>query len=74
QWSDVGWAGNAAGFAVGQPPFTGGENNTMLYELFYRFRVTDNITITPALFYADEPRSNSFNDAWGGVIQTTFRF
>jgi len=74
QWSDVGWAGNALGFAAGQPPFTGGENNSMLYELFYRFRVTDNITITPALFYADEPRSNSFNDAWGGVIQTTFRF
>ncbi|MCP9929072.1 iron uptake porin, partial [Cyanobium sp. CH-040] len=74
QWSDVGWAGNAAGFAVGQPPFTGGSDNTMLYEIFYRFQVTDNISITPALFYADEPRSNSFNDAWGGVIQTTFRF
>ncbi|MCP9927791.1 iron uptake porin, partial [Cyanobium sp. CH-040] len=74
QWSDVGWAGNAAGFAVGQPPFTGGENNSMLYEIFYRFQVTDNISITPALFYADEPATNRFNDAWGGVIQTTFRF
>ncbi|MCP9888177.1 carbohydrate porin [Cyanobium sp. ATX 6A2] len=74
QWSDVGWAGNAAGFALGQPPFTGGENNSMLYELFYRFRVTDNITITPAVFYGSDVASNSGNDAWGGVIQTTFRF
>ncbi|MEX1317447.1 MAG: iron uptake porin, partial [Synechococcaceae cyanobacterium] len=74
QWSDVFMEGNAFGFAAGQAPFTGGENNSMLYELFYKFRVSDNITITPALFYADEPRSNSFNDAWGGVIQTTFKF
>jgi len=74
QWSDVGWAGNAAGFAVGQPPFTGSENNSMLYEIFYRFRVSDNITITPALFYGSDVASNSGNDAWGGVIQTSFRF
>jgi hypothetical protein len=74
QWSDVFWEGNAAGFAVGQAPFTGSENNSMLYEVFYKFQVTDNITITPALFYADEPRRNSFNETWGGVIQTTFRF
>jgi hypothetical protein len=74
QWSDVFWEGNAAGFAVGQAPFTGGENNSMLYELFYKFQVTDNITITPALFYADEPRRNSFNETWGGVIQTTLKF
>jgi hypothetical protein len=74
QWSDVGWAGNAAGVAVGQAPFTGGDNNSMLYELFYRFRVSDNITVTPAIFYANEPSTNRFNEAWGGVIQTTFRF
>jgi hypothetical protein len=74
QWSDVFIDGNAAGFAVGQPPFTGSENNSMLYELFYRFRVSDNITITPALFYADEPSTNRGNDAWGGVIQTSFKF
>ncbi|MEO1002478.1 MAG: iron uptake porin [Cyanobacteria bacterium J06638_7] len=74
QWSDVFMEGNSAGFAAGQPPFTGGDNNSMLYELFYRFRVSDNITITPALFYADEPSTNRGNDAWGGVIQTSFKF
>jgi hypothetical protein len=59
---------------VGQPPFTGRRNNSMLYELWYKWQVTDNISITPALFYGDEVTSNSGNDAWGGVIQTTFKF
>ncbi|MEX1324733.1 MAG: iron uptake porin, partial [Synechococcaceae cyanobacterium] len=74
QWNDVFWAGNAAGFAVGQPPFTDSSDESMLYELFYRFRVSDNITITPAIFYGSDIATNNSNDAWGGVIQTTFRF
>ena len=41
----------------------------------YKFQVTDNISITPGLFYI----TNSYNqvndkDLWGGVIQTQFRF
>jgi hypothetical protein len=74
QWNDVFWEGNAAGFAVGQPPFTGSSDESMLYEIFYRFRVSDNITITPALFYGNDVTTNSGESAWGGVVQTTFRF
>jgi hypothetical protein len=74
QWDDAFMEGSDAGFAVGQPPFTGRRNNSMLYELWYKWQVTDNISITPALFYGDEVTSNSGNDAWGGVIQTTFKF
>ncbi|MCP9888482.1 carbohydrate porin [Cyanobium sp. ATX 6A2] len=75
QWSDVFLEGSTAGFAVGMPPFTSsGETESWLYELFYKFQVTDNISITPALFYASDYRNNRGNDTWGGVIQTTFKF
>jgi len=37
-------------------------------------QVTDNISITPAIFYASDYRNNGFDSTWGGVIQTTFRF
>ncbi|MCT0217200.1 iron uptake porin [Synechococcus sp. CS-1330] len=76
QWDDAFAKGNAAGFAVGQPAVATGDNelDAFLYEIFYKFRVTDNISITPALFYGTKIRSNDGNDSWGGVIQTKFLF
>ena len=75
QWSDVFVKGNSAGIAVGQPPFTsGGDNESWLWEFFYKYQVTDNISITPAIFYASDYRQNNNGSTWGGVIQTTFRF
>ena len=76
QWDDAFAKGNAAGFAFGQPAVATGDDelNTMLYEIFYRFRVTDNISITPALFYGSKIRSNDGNESLGGVIQTKFLF
>ena len=75
QWSDVFFEGNAAGFAFGQPPYTDqGETESWLYEFFYSFQVTDNISITPAIFWASDYRNNSGRETWGGVIQTTFKF
>jgi hypothetical protein len=74
QWDDAFVKGNAAGFAVGMPPFTDEGDEGWLYEIFYKFQVTDNISITPALFYGTNAASNGGDDAWGGVIQTTFKF
>jgi hypothetical protein len=75
QWSDVLLSGSSAGFAFGQAPFTNeGSTESWLYELFYKFQATDNISITPAIFYASDYRNNSGFGTWGGVIQTTFRF
>jgi hypothetical protein len=45
-----------------------------MYELFYKFQVTDNISITPAIFWVDQMVLNGVGDAWGGVIQAQFRF
>jgi hypothetical protein len=59
QWSDVFLKGNSAGMAVGQVPFVtssgvGGvtpQDQNYAWEWWYKFQVTDNISVTPALYY-----------------------
>ena len=46
------------------------DDNT-IWEVFYSMPVTDNITITPALFGAD---ADAEDDIFGGVVKTTFKF
>jgi hypothetical protein len=45
-----------------------------MLEFFYKFQVTDNISITPALFYVDNNQRYQNSDKWGGVVQTKFKF
>ena len=76
QWSDVFAKGNAAGFAIGQP---GNAQNlpatATMWEVFYRYRVSDNINITPALFYVSNNQAfTGASSNVGGVIQTKFTF
>ena len=75
QWSDVFAKGNSAGIAVGQPGNSENisEDASML-EVFYKFQVTDNISITPALFYVSNNQRFQNESAWGGVVQTKFTF
>ena len=76
QWSDVFVKGNAAGIAYGQAPSADvtGVSDASILEIFYRFRVSDNITITPALFYVDNNQRYQDSNKWGGVVQTKFTF
>ena len=76
QWSDVFVAGNSAGVAVGQAPSaeTAGVSDATMIEIFYKYQVTDNISITPALFYVDSNQRYQDSGKWGGVIQTKFTF
>ena len=76
QWSDVFVAGNSAGVAVGQAPSaeTAGVSDATMIEIFYKYQVTDNISITPALFYVDNNQRYQNSSKWGGVIQTKFTF
>jgi hypothetical protein len=65
-WKDLFWQGNALGFAVGQPTFitalsqNGNDIDTYdgnyAFELYYKFQVTDNIAVTPAIFWLSRPR------------------
>ncbi len=48
------------------------------WEWWYMFQVTDNISVTPALFYLSRPLGTltqgvSFNQ-FGGLVKTTFKF
>jgi hypothetical protein len=76
QWDDAFADGNAAGVAIGQNPSNGaGIDAPLSLELFYKFQVTDNISITPGLLYITDSSNQVGNqDLWGGVIQTQFRF
>jgi hypothetical protein len=76
QWDDVLADGNAAGFAIGNPANSKNvKNDSLMLELFYKAQVTDNISITPAVFYVSNDASQRGNSSeWGGVIQTTFKF
>ncbi|MCT0210978.1 MULTISPECIES: iron uptake porin [Synechococcales] len=92
EWSDVFAKGNAAGMAVGQPVFatqlksgttkgleTTPNDGNYVWEWWYKFQVTDNISVTPAIFYLSRPlgqqtgADQTFN-VFGGLVQTTFRF
>ena len=75
QWSDVFAKGNSAGIAVGQPGNSENiSDDASMLEVFYKFQVTDNISITPALFYVSNNQRFQNESAWGGVIQTKFTF
>jgi carbohydrate-selective porin OprB len=91
-WNDVFMEGNALGAAVGQPQFVtevdnnGGDDlddSNYAMELWYKFQVTDNISVTPAVYwlsrpYGDDTQNFKGNDkslgVFGGLIQTTFKF
>ncbi len=86
QWEDAFLKGNALGMAVGQAPFAtslqGGavpNDGNYVWEWWYKFQVTDNIAVTPALFYlsrplgGDTPDGRSFHQL-GGLIKTSFSF
>jgi hypothetical protein len=105
QWDDVFIKGNSAGMAVGQPTFltsvtagtvAGIPSSTALvdgnyaWEWWYKFQVTDNISVTPALYYLSAPlgqvsknvrvggapvgAGGSDFNNFGGFIKTTFKF
>jgi len=73
QWNDAFIKGNALGMAYGDMQ-TGGNSTapTNAYELFYKFQVTDNISVTPAFFWIDNYGSSSAST--GGLVKTTFKF
>jgi len=102
QWADAFIKGNALGMAVGQTPFittlptairgqngfAGSPNDgNYAWEWWYKFQVTDNISVTPAIFYLSNPLGAVGNAArvaadesgaaltnFGGIIKTTFKF
>jgi hypothetical protein len=85
QWDDAFIKGNAAGISFGQPNYAAGAtlNGPWLAEFFYKYQVSNNVSITPTLFYASGVNNNTTDSngrgqssfsGLGGVIQTVFKF
>jgi len=86
QWADAFMKGNTLGMAVGQPTFVTNveyrndfdENSNFVadgnyaWEWWYQFQVTDNISVTPAIYYLSRPYgdlTNGQSRAFGGDRQ-----
>ncbi|MCB4411129.1 iron uptake porin [Synechococcus sp. MU1611] len=84
EWDDVFLEGNSFGMAVGQPTYIVSvddddytEGAGYAWEFFYKFQVTDNITVTPAITYLSKPfpsQDSSGLNAMSGLIKTQFKF
>ncbi|MEH1788345.1 iron uptake porin [Nostoc sp.] len=80
---DFGKKGNVLGIFAGAEPYSfnrpvaGFVGNSVPYhfEGFYKYRVSDNISITPGVIWLTSPGQNSANDdAIIGTLRTTFTF
>jgi Carbohydrate-selective porin, OprB family len=67
--------GSLAGLLVGTEPFVGGVGTVPYHiEGFYKYKLSDNLTITPGLIYLTAPNQINSNSALIGVIRSTFTF
>ncbi|MEH2248608.1 iron uptake porin [Nostoc sp.] len=78
---DFGKKGNVLGVFAGAEPYAfnrpGFVGNDIPYhfEGFYKYRVSDNVSITPGVIWLTSPGQNSNNDdAFIGTLRTTFTF
>jgi len=90
QWKDAFIKGNSAGMAVGQPNFVTALRNgqtaqdgNYVWEWWYKFQVTDKISVSPALFYLSNPSSagtvsgqsvSTGASVFGGLVMAQFKF
>ncbi len=73
-WSDFGTEGNDLGIAYGTAEGhrdDSGYDDPMALEIYYSMAVSDNITVTPALFTIEK---DGADEVTGGLVKTTFRF
>ncbi|MEH1867749.1 MAG: iron uptake porin [Nostoc sp.] len=79
---DFGKKGNVLGIFAGAEPYSfnrpgfGGNNDIPYhFEGFYKYRVSDNISVTPGVIWLTSPGQSSANDdAIIGTLRTTFTF
>lgn len=80
---DFGGKGNTLGFVLGIPPkvtannvVTRRDNDSSLHlEAFYKYKLSDNLIITPGLLVLVNPEHNAANPTeYLGTIRTTFSF
>ncbi|AFY34817.1 iron uptake porin [Calothrix sp. PCC 7507] len=84
---DFGGEGNFAGIVFGAPPYAASNqyvsgtnrrtdsNVSYHLEAFYKYKLNDNIAVTPGFITIFDPEGNSSNPtSYVGVVRTTFTF
>ncbi len=78
---DFGKKGNVLGIFGGAEPYALGQSGRNSRDIpyhvegFYKYRVSDNVSITPGVIWLMSPGQNSNNsDAFIGTLRTTFTF
>ena len=78
---DFGKKGNVLGVFAGVEPYSFnrpgfvGNDKPYHFEGFYKYRVSDNVSVTPGVIWLTSPGQNSDNDdAFIGTLRTTFSF
>jgi Carbohydrate-selective porin, OprB family len=77
---NLGQPGNLLGFFVGQSPVVTNDatlaSSSLHLETFYKYKLSDNISITPGLIYLTNPNQvlNNGEGALVGTLRTTFTF
>jgi Carbohydrate-selective porin, OprB family len=67
--------GSLAGLLIGTEPYVGGVGTVPYHiEGFYKYKFSDNLSITPGLIYLTAPNQINGNSALIGVIRSTFTF
>ncbi|WP_017651816.1 iron uptake porin [Fortiea contorta] len=79
--ADFGKRGNVLGIFAGaqpyarnRPGFVGASEVPYQIEGFYKYRVSDNISITPGVIYLTNPGQTNSDSAIIGTVRTTFSF
>ncbi|NJK50992.1 iron uptake porin [Candidatus Gracilibacteria bacterium] len=82
--ADLGKEGSVLGIFAGVQPYlgdggrpqaSGNNRNPIHVEAFYKYQLTDNISITPGVIWLSDPeQTNGSNDSIIGTIRTTFTF
>jgi hypothetical protein len=80
---DLGKEGSVLGVFAGVQPYLGdeglldGNNNELPFqvEAFYKYQLTDNISVTPGVVWISNPeQQNDSDDEFIGTLRTTFTF
>ena len=74
--NDIGSEGSQIGILAGQPRFADDDEDTssFLVEGYYRLQINDNISITPAIVWVDDPFNSDLDSTVIGNLRTTFSF
>ena len=84
-WKDAFIDGNTLGVAYGKRQYASDvvdgsddpSDDNNIWEVYYDFKVSDSITVTPAIFGGTDTKNaagSDQDDFFGGLVQTTFKF